>query len=392
MVLRLNARTESPELRFTDMLRIGLCIIAVGLGAMLFIVQARASRPPRSSCSRSPRSTRRRPTWTRSSRSRGGRCCRGSTDTIRGAVRPALLLFGLCLIDGDADAPRERVFAWIAGGLALVLGTLNAYCPVGAELRRASGPEHRAWRTSDASYAVSFLCVDRVHDRVRARAAERPSPHRLDRRRVPVRRPRAPPLRRPVSGAHPAVGRTACWYRAGSSRSSRSGSPSLRHHFFNVDFVVSRAVVYVALSAAFFTAFGLIEEVGTYVFYNNTNLAYIVLIRPLLMGVGDGDRQDPRHPRPRRSTASSSATGCSSARRSSSSPATSSTPRPSRTSTVRCCRTRRTRSSSRSAESSRASATAATSSRAATTGRKTSRSVSARATSSRARSGARAAR
>jgi hypothetical protein len=51
----------------------------------------------------------------------------------------------------------------------------------------------------------------------------------------------------------------------------------IRHQFFNVDFVVSRAVVYVALTAAFFGTFAVIEELGTYIFYNNTDLAYIVL-------------------------------------------------------------------------------------------------------------------
>ena len=52
----------------------------------------------------------------------------------------------------------------------------------------------------------------------------------------------------------------------------------LRHRFFNVDFVVSRAVVYVAITAGIIGAVTLIEELGTYNFYMNTDFAYGFLI------------------------------------------------------------------------------------------------------------------
>ena len=52
----------------------------------------------------------------------------------------------------------------------------------------------------------------------------------------------------------------------------------VRHHFFDVDWVVSRAVVYVALTGAFIGTLTAAEEIGTYVFYNNTDLAYGFLI------------------------------------------------------------------------------------------------------------------
>ncbi len=42
-------------------------------------------------------------------------------------VRPALLLFALCLIDGDEDVQRERLFAWLMLALGLALGGLSAY-------------------------------------------------------------------------------------------------------------------------------------------------------------------------------------------------------------------------------------------------------------------------
>jgi hypothetical protein len=50
----------------------------------------------------------------------------------------------------------------------------------------------------------------------------------------------------------------------------------VRHSFFNVDFVMSRGVVFAALTAAMlgFVAAG--EELATYLFYNNADLAYVV--------------------------------------------------------------------------------------------------------------------
>ncbi len=57
-------------------------------------------------------------------------------ETLRGMARPALLLFAFCLIDGDEDAPRERLFAWIMAPLGLAIGTLQA---VGAWLLTYGG-------------------------------------------------------------------------------------------------------------------------------------------------------------------------------------------------------------------------------------------------------------
>ena len=47
----------------------------------------------------------------------------------------------------------------------------------------------------------------------------------------------------------------------------------LRSRFFDVDFVVSRAIIYVSLTAAVLGVITVSEEVLSYVFYNNTNLA-----------------------------------------------------------------------------------------------------------------------
>lgn len=52
----------------------------------------------------------------------------------------------------------------------------------------------------------------------------------------------------------------------------------VKHHFFDIDFVVSRALVYTAITAAVVGIVGSSEEVLTYVFYNNTDLAYGLII------------------------------------------------------------------------------------------------------------------
>ena len=52
----------------------------------------------------------------------------------------------------------------------------------------------------------------------------------------------------------------------------------VKNHFFDVDFVVSRALVYSTITAAVIFIVGSSEEILTYVFYNNTNLAYGIII------------------------------------------------------------------------------------------------------------------
>jgi hypothetical protein len=59
----------------------------------------------------------------------------------------------------------------------------------------------------------------------------------------------------------------------------------VKHHFFDIDFVVSRALVYVAISAAVIGVVGGSEELLTYIFYNNTDLAYGLII-VIAMGIG----------------------------------------------------------------------------------------------------------
>ncbi|MGA2393543.1 MAG: hypothetical protein ABSH03_09365 [Candidatus Lustribacter sp.] len=59
----------------------------------------------------------------------------------------------------------------------------------------------------------------------------------------------------------------------------------VKDHFFDVDFVVSRALVYTAISAAVIGIVGSSEELLTYLFYNNTNLAYgAIIVVSLVVG------------------------------------------------------------------------------------------------------------
>ena len=285
-VLRLVARQESEAVRFTDMLRIVLCMIAVALGAMLFLVKpsiataaffvfslAAVEAPANYFDTLIPNPWRQVLPWVH--------------DTLRGAVRPALLLFALCLIDGDNDAPRERAFAWFTGVLALALGTLFAYADWA--LNYGALPAERLMRTfTGASYAVSVLTVIALAIAfVRARRNDR---HRIS--WIAAAFVFAGLARLASDTLYP--GRIALWQN--SLLVSMTIVPIVtiwiavvRHQFFNVDFVVSRAVVYVALTAAVFGTITLIEEISTYLFYNNTDVAYVFIIAlSLMVGVFTG--------------------------------------------------------------------------------------------------------
>ena len=92
----------------------------------------------------------------------------------------------------------------------------------------------------------------------------------------------------------------------------------VKHHFFDVDFVVSRALVYTAITAAVIGIVGGSEELLTYIFYNNTNLAYGLIIA-ISLGHRLHLRQSQGRSSSTSSTASSSASGTRSAPRSSAS-------------------------------------------------------------------------
>ncbi len=281
-ILHLQGRHELVQVRLTDVLRVLLCIVGVGLGAMLFLVKPSiataayfvfclgAVDPPTTYLDTIlPMPWRQYPEWI--------------YDTIRGFVRPALLLFALCLIDGDADFKRERVFAWFAGGTGIVLGTLNAYAQW--SLTYAVRPaEHIDRIVQGASVAMSALTVVALAVAfVRAPGNDRHRiswiagalvfagiAHSISEAFFPGH---IPFLTNSLLVSATIVPIVTIWIAV------------VRHRFFNVDFVVSRAVVYVALTAALVGVITLIEEVGTYTFIMNTDIAYGVVI---LISIGIG--------------------------------------------------------------------------------------------------------
>jgi hypothetical protein len=297
-VLHLVSHAEQVRERTLDLLRIFLLIVAIGLGAILFLVKpsiATASffvfclgaidAPTTYADLILPRTFNPISDWLAGA-SHG--ILRSSWqfpvrpisewfgDTLHGMVRPALLLFALCLIDGDADAPRERVFAWFTAAIGLALGTVNAYADW--LLTYVGRPaEHIAQFYKDADYGVMSLTVIAfLIAFLRARTNDR---HRIG--WIVVAFAFAGVARVISDTQYPA--HIQLWFN--SILVSMTIVPILaiwiavvRHKFFNVDFVVSRAVVYAALSAAGIGTIMIGEELASYVFYNNVDVAYGVVI------------------------------------------------------------------------------------------------------------------
>ncbi len=273
-ILHLVAKTESTgPARWTDMLRILLCVVAVALGAMLFLIKpsiataaffvfclAAVEAPATYLDTITPMPWR--------------PAAELIDDALRGFVRPALLLFAFCLIDGDDDAPRERVFAWFAAALGIVLGGLNAYSqwlivyagrPAEDIIHVLKGSSTALSVLTVAALAVAFA---------RARANDR---HRIS---WIVGAFVFAGIARFLSDSY-FPGHIPFWVN--SLLVSATIVPIvtiwiavLRHQFFNVDFVVSRAVVYASLTAAVIGTIWVVEDLGTYLWYNSSNAAYAV--------------------------------------------------------------------------------------------------------------------
>jgi hypothetical protein len=281
-VLHLAARPESNQVRYTDMLRIVLCIVAVALGAMLFLIKpsiataaffvfclAAVEAPATYLDLIIPMPWRPVPELI--------------DDVLRGCVRPALLLFAFCLIDGDADQRRERMFAWIAAAVAVALGALNAYAQW--SLIYAARPAEEFERIiRGSSYVLSGLTVVAlVIAFARARTNDR---HRIS--WIAAAFVFAGAARLASDTLFP--GHIQLWFN--SLLVSATIVPIvtiwiavIRHQFFNVDFVVSRAVVYAALTAAVIGTIWVAEDLGTYIWYTSHDIAYAVFYA-ISMGVG----------------------------------------------------------------------------------------------------------
>lgn len=272
-VLHLVAADENVRNRALDILRILLAIAAVVLGAILFLAKPSIATaaffvfclggveaPATLLDSIMPNPYR--------------QIVDVATDTLRGFVRPALLLFALCLIDGDVDVARERVFAWVTGAIGLALGLLNAY--TGWRLNYGALPAESLFSAvRDVSTALAVMTgVAFTVAFLRAR--------RRDRERIGwiVAAFLFAGVMRLISDAYyPA--HIPVWLN--SILVSMAIVPVvvvwiavIRHRFLNVDFMVSRAIVYVALSAAAFGAISVAEEVIYYQFYQYADFAYLV--------------------------------------------------------------------------------------------------------------------
>ena len=282
-VLHLLARPESVASRVTTMLRIVLCLLVTALGAILFLMKPGiptaaiffycigGTFPTTYADVAIPFPWRQTPQWIGT--------------TLDGASDAALLLFALCLL--VEDERRQRGFAAAAAFLGLALGTAYAYADwsltYGA--RPAQHLDDLYARLSDlivgATIVVFVLAFARSHDAERQRigwtivafafagaarlASDAFYPARIG------------PWENGLLLAVTPLPIVVVWIAV------------LRNRFFNVDFFAHRAVVYIALSAGVLGLITILEELGTYVFYNNTDLAYgFVIIFSMIVGSASG--------------------------------------------------------------------------------------------------------
>jgi len=191
--------------------------------------------------------------------------------TIQGAAGATLLLFAISLIDGDQI--RERRYAIAAAAVGLLVGTVDAYAfwllHYGA---RPAEWLHSLYQVGSDAIAVAtgivfFFAYLRARGRIsRQRAAWIGGAfafagvaHLIAQNLYPAH------MAFWVNGilvSMTIVPIVVVWIAV------------VRHRFFNVDFVVSRAMVYVSVTAGFIGLIVVLEEVGTYIFSQNTDLAY----------------------------------------------------------------------------------------------------------------------
>ena len=268
----LIGRVEPVPSRVTVVLRILLCLIVVSLGAMLYLIKPGiptaaiffycigGTFPATYAELALPYPWRMMPEWIGT--------------TLDGASDAALLLFALCLLVDDER--RQRTLAAAATLLGIALGTLSAYADwaLTYSARPAQRLDDLYGRLSDvtvgATIVVFIFAFVRSHAEQRRRigwmivafafagaarlASDTFYPARIG------------PWENGILLALTPLPIVAVWVAV------------LRHRFFNVDFVVSRAVVYVAITAGIIGTVTLIEELGTYNFYMNTDFAYGFLI------------------------------------------------------------------------------------------------------------------
>ena len=274
-VIHLAARPESPQSRFLAVLRVLLLVAAVALGAILFLVKPNIATAAFFMFSLSGVSAP--ATFLDLITPNPWRPIPQLLDAVlHGTVRPALLLFALCLIDGDDDVQRERLFAWVMLAVGLGLGALNAwaiwrldYAALPAQSIDAAVTQINLALSVMTGVALVVAWL-RAHGNFRHRVgwiAVAFAVAGVARGLSDLYFPRYIPLWLNGVLVSTAIVPIAVEWIA-----------VIRHRFFDVDFVVGRAVVYVALTASAIGVIGICEEIGTYLFYYNSDLAYGVLI------------------------------------------------------------------------------------------------------------------
>jgi len=272
LTLHLIGTDEPPSGRLTTALKIALFILIVCASGILFLVRpsiataaifaySLAAEFPGTYASIAPDVPWREiPQWT--------------GDTLAGIGRSALLLFALSLLVRD-----ERKERWFAAALALVafaMGSLHAYGDwrlIYAGLPAATydlAYDHASTALTIMTIVAFALAFGFARGSERRRIALviatfglAGAARLISDEFFPIR---VTPGWNDLLLLSSALPIAAVWFAV------------WRHRVFNVDLVVGRAIVYTALTGAVLGAITLGEEIGTYVFYQNTDLAYGFLI------------------------------------------------------------------------------------------------------------------
>lgn len=281
--LHLKAEPEPISSRVITIIRILVFIISVALGAILYLIKPGVATfaffifsiggeyPTTFTDVLFDQPWREIPQW--------------FGDTLRGAARISLLLFAFSLI---AEYPTVRTrLAYLLGGIALLVGTIHAYSNwLGVYAARSAGVPDTIY--AGISYVVTALTIAvfalaflRAHGIERQRTgwivaafflagAAKFASDQLFPRYIPFW----------LNGLllmATIVPIIAVWISV------------IRHRFFEVDFVVSRAMVFASITLAIVGIIFAAEEGGGFLFYNNTDLAYgFTMAFSVLLGACSG--------------------------------------------------------------------------------------------------------
>ena len=210
-------------------------------------------------------------------------------DLLHGAQRPALLVFAICL--ATTDVRFTRLASTACAIAASILGSIGAYADWLATYAGRPHPALADLYVHASSLLTALAIAAFGYAFVRARGPER---GRIG--WIAVTFALAGLAQFVSDNGYPSY--VTPWQNG--LLSAVAVLPIvvvwiwvLRHRFFNVDFVVSRAIVYVALTGAVVGTITLAEEVGTYVFYQNTDLAYgFIIVISTLIGMATGKIQE----------------------------------------------------------------------------------------------------